>query len=338
MQLGLKSYRLSEEPLTILHFEFVCDMLVSSSLLFEKCYGKYAIAAINIWCMEQVHALFMAAHHAKAPFIVQMTPIALQYGPMEMLLSMIRAAAEIYPGTVFAIHLDHGNRQAVREAISSGGFTSVMIDASHESYSQNVAITKAIVEEAHAMEVEVEAELGILSGVEDNLEIKEAASSFTRPDEVEDFVSRTGCDSLAVAIGTSHGAYKFSGDQTLKFHILDEIRNRLPRFPLVLHGGSEVDSEEVKRINITGGNVGTLAKGVPPMDIKKAITYGICKVNIATDARMIWTRVHREYFAMHPEQFDPVPPGKIYMDELVKLYIEKFRLLGATDKSGEFKV
>jgi len=311
-------------------------MQVSPSSFFHQCYGNYAIAAINIWCMEQVHALFSAAEKSWAPFIVQMTPVAIDYGNREMLLSMIHAAAEIYPKTVFAIHLDHGTSQVAVEAIASGGFSSVMIDASHERFEKNVAITKEIVKKAHAAEVEVEAELGVLSGVEDDLEVAEKEHRYTRPDEVVDFVSRTGCDSLAIAIGTSHGAYKFSGEQSLQFEILEEIKKRLPGFPLVLHGGSAIDNVEVQRINACGGSLGTEAKGVPSGEIKKAITYGICKVNIATDARLIWTRVHREHFIKQPEKFDPVPPGKIYMDEMEKLYAEKFKLLGATNKSVDF--
>lgn len=312
-------------------------MRISPSSLFEKCYGNYALAAINVWSMEQIHALFKAAQESKAPFIVQMTPVAIEYGHREMLISMIEAADKIYPEALFAIHLDHGNKPSVLEAISSGGFSSVMIDASHEPYEENVTISKEIVKKAHAAGVEVEAELGILSGVEDDLVIETGASRYTSPEQVIDFVSRTGCDSLAIAIGTSHGAYKFSGEQSLQLEILEEIQRRLPGFPLVLHGGSAVDPMEVSRINASGGNLGAGASGVPFWEIKKAITYGICKVNIATDARMVWTRVHREHFKKYPEGFDPVPPGRIYMDDLEKLYMEKFRLLGATYKTGEFK-
>jgi len=311
-------------------------MRISSSSLFEKCYGSYALPAINVWCLEQILALFKAARESKAPFMVQMTPVAIEYGHREMLISMIEAAEEIYPETVFAIHLDHGDRQAVSDAISSGAFSSVMIDASHEPYERNVAITKEVVKKAHAEGMEVEAELGVLSGVEDELAIDTEAGRFTRPDEVVDFVSRSGCDSLAIAIGTSHGAYKFPGRQSLQFEILEEIQRRLPGYPLVLHGGSAVDPMEVNRINASGGNLGSGASGVPFQEIKKAITYGICKVNIATDARMVWTRVHREHFKKHPEGFDPLPPGRIYMDELEKLYMEKFSLLGATNKTGDF--
>ncbi|MCK4750182.1 MAG: class II fructose-bisphosphate aldolase [Bacteroidales bacterium] len=312
-------------------------MLISPSLLFEKCYGKYAIAAINVWNMEQVHALFRAAQSSKAPFIVQVTPVALDYGHQDMLLSMIKAAAGIYPETIFSIHLDHGTSQIAMEAISSGGFSSVMIDASHATYEKNIDITKKIVEKAHAAGMQVEAELGVLSGVEDDLIIEAKARRYTRPGEVENFVRATGCDSLAIAIGTSHGAYKFSGDQSLQFNILEEIQQRLPGFPLVLHGGSAVDMEEIGRINASGGRLGTQARGVPSREIRKSITYGICKVNIATDARIVWTRIHREHFNEHPEQIDPILPGRTYMEGLEKLYKEKFSLLGATNKTRDLK-
>jgi len=310
-------------------------MQVSTETLFSKCYGNYAIAAINVWSMEQIHALFRAAEKAQAPFIVQMTPVALDYGHAMMLLSMISAAAEIYPDTIYSIHLDHGSRKAALDAISSGKYSSVMIDASHETYEKNVQITSEIVERAHANNLEVEAELGVLSGVEDGITIKAEHKKYTQPEEVEDFISKTGCDSLAVAVGTSHGAYKFSGDQGLQFDILEEIQNRLPGFPLVLHGGSEVSRNEIKRINSSGGNLGIEARGVSSDDIKKAINYGICKINIATDARIIWTRVHREFFMDYPEQFDPLIPGNTYIKDLEEFYIDKFDLLEATSRSKD---
>lgn len=311
-------------------------MRLLPSLMFQKCHGEYALAAINVWCMEQILALFKTAQESKAPFIVQMTPVALAYGKREMLLSMINAAEEIFPKTEYAVHLDHGNEQTAREVILGGGFSSVMIDASHEPYEKNVSITRGIVELAHGAGMEVEAELGVLSGVEDELEVEEGSGKYTSPAEVVDFVSRTGCDSLAIAIGTSHGAYKFKGEQSLQLHILEEIQQKLPGFPLVLHGGSAVDSREVERINASGGKLEAGASGVPAGEIKKAITLGICKVNIATDARITWTRVHREHFQEYPGNFDPLPPGRVYMDELEILYREKFRLLGALNRTGEY--
>lgn len=312
-------------------------MIISSKKIFEACYGKYGIAAVNIWCMEQVHGLFRAAQKADAPFIVQTTPVARNYAGSEMLLSMISAAAKIYPDTVFAVHLDHGTKEHALDCIESGGYTSVMIDASHEPFHLNMAVTKEVVAKAHAKNVAVEAELGVLSGVEDDLVVDQKSSKYTRPSEVEAFVNQTGCDSLAVAVGTSHGAYKFSGSQGLQFDILKEIQQRLPGFPLVLHGGSAVNFEEIQRINAAGGQLGIDAKGVSTDELLKAIQYGVCKINIATDARLIWTRVHREFFKLSPAQFDPIIPGKSFMDALESFNLEKFELLGAVGKASEIK-
>ena len=312
-------------------------MIVSTNRIFRKCYGRYGIAAVNIWCMEQVHGLFSAAQKANAPFIVQTTPVARNYANPEMLMSVISAASKIYPDTVFAIHLDHGNREHALNCIESGGYTSVMIDASHETFEKNISVTKEVVEKAYLKNISVEAELGVLSGIEDDLNVDEKHKKFTQPSEVEEFVKRTGCDSLAVAVGTSHGAYKFSGEQGLQFDILKEIQKRLPGFPLVLHGGSTVNMNEIERINASGGQLGTDAKGVSDKELLKAIELGVCKINIATDARLIWTRVHREFFRLSPAQFDPIIPGKTYMNEFEKFNLEKFELLKATGKAKEFK-
>lgn len=306
-------------------------MLVKPGILFRHCYGLYGIAAINIWSMEQVIALFSAAEKSHAPFIVQTTPAARNYAGSGMLLSIIEEAAIRFPNTRYAVHLDHGNEEHILEALERGGYTSVMIDASHDPFDRNVTRTKKIVEQAHAQGVEVEAELGVLGGVEDD--ILSGQSKYTQPEMVEEFVSRTRCDSLAIAVGTSHGAYKFSGGEGLQFEILMKIRERLPGFPLVLHGGSAVNSEEIRRINEAGGTLKPQAKGVDPAELQKSIRYGICKVNIATDARLIWTRVHREFFSVSPEQIDPILPGRTYIDELEKFIIEKFRLLGAVNQT-----
>ena len=287
--------------------------------------------------MEQVHALFCAAQKANAPFIVQTTPVARNYANGDMLISMIQSAARSYPKTVFAIHLDHGNREHAFACIDSGVYNSVMIDASHEIYQDNVNITKAVVEKAHLRNIAVEAELGVLSGVEDDLVVDEKHVQFTQPAEVEDFIAQTHCDSLAVAVGTSHGAYKFTGENTLQFAILREIQERVPGFPLVLHGGSAVNLNEIERINAAGGQLGTDAKGVSEEELLKAIAYGVCKINIATDARLIWARVHREFFTHSPDQFDPIVPGKKYMEALEAFSLEKFDLLKATGKASKIK-
>jgi len=312
-------------------------MLVSTKKIFQKCYGRYGITAVNVWCMEQIHSLFSAAQKANAPFIVQTTPVARNYAAPEMLLAMISAAAKIYPDTVFAIHLDHGNKEHVFNCIESGGYTSVMIDVSHESFGENISITGEVVQKAHAKNITVEAELGVLSGVEDDITVDEKSKKYTHPSEVEEFVNQTGCDSLAVAVGTSHGAYKFSGGKGLQFDILEEVQKKLPGFPLVLHGGSAVNVEEIQRINAAGGQLGTDARGVSDEELVKSIRYGVCKINIATDARLIWTRVHREFFKHAPAQFDPVIPGKTYMNALEEFILEKFELLRATGKADELK-
>src|SRR5690606_450288 len=219
----------------------------------------------------------------------------------------------------------------------SGGYNSVMIDASHESFEKNISLTKEIVEKAHASNITVEAELGVLSGIEDDLNIDEKHKKFTQPSEVEEFVKQTGCDSLAIAVGTSHGAYKFSGEQGLQFDILKEIQLRLPGFPLVLHGGSAVNMDEIERINSAGGQLGTDARGVSNTELLKAIELRVCKINIATDARLIWTRVHREFFELSPAQFDPIIPGKTFINEFEKFNLEKFELLKATGKASAIK-
>ncbi len=312
-------------------------MIVSTNKIFKNCYGRYGIAAVNVWHMEQVLGLFSAAQKANAPFIVQTTPVARNYASPEMLLSMISAAAKIYPNTVFAIHLDHGNREHALQIIESGGYNSVMIDASHETFEKNISLTKEIVEKAHSRKITVEAELGVLSGIEDDINIDEKLKKFTQPSEVDEFVKQTECDSLAIAVGTSHGAYKFSGEQGLQFDILKEIQLRLPGFPLVLHGGSAVNMDEIERINSAGGQLGTDAKGVSNAELLKAIELGICKINIATDARLIWTRVHREFFELSPAQFDPIIPGNTFINEFEKFNLEKFELLKATGKASEIK-
>ena len=311
-------------------------MRVPSKRLFENCYGHYGIAAINVEFMEQVLALFAAAEKANAPFIVQTTPMARDYATPEVLVAMIDAAARRHPNTVFALHLDHGVEAHIWHALESGSYTSVMIDASHDDFSTNIRRTKTVVDRAHARGVNVEAELGVLAGVEDDLDIDEEHAFYTNPDDVETFVGQTGCDSLAVAVGTSHGAYKFSGGQGLQFHILEEIQRRLPGFPLVLHGGSAVNYPEIERINRAGGQLQTSAKGVDPEEVQRAISYGVCKVNLATDFRLLWTRVNREYFRDAPDQFAPIPPGKQYMEAFEQLALAKFDYLGAVGKGASF--
>ena len=311
-------------------------MTVTSKYLFNKCYGRYAIPAVNVFTMEQVLGLFKAGAQANAPFLVQLTPVARNYASPMMMMAMIDAAAKIYPKTIYCVHLDHGNEVHTFDAIKSNQYQSVMIDASHDDFENNIKRTSEVVKAAHKSGVFVEAELGVLSGVEDDISIDEKDSKYTNPNEVAEFVARTKCDSIAVAIGTSHGAYKFSGEQGIQFDILKEIQERIPNFPIVLHGGSSVNDAEIKRINMAGGQLNQNAAGVSQEEIVKAIKYGICKINIATDTRLLWTRVHREFFRDSPELFDPINPGKTYIEEYVKFMQQKFDLLGATGKAIEF--
>jgi fructose-bisphosphate aldolase class II len=303
-------------------------MIVSTKLLFQHAYGKYAVGAYNINNAEQTMGLFRGCMESQAPFIIQISKGARSYTDKRMLEAMIRAGDEIFPRAIFAVHLDHGDEESCYDCIDSGFYSSVMIDASHESFDENIAITKRVVERAHAKGVAVEAELGKLGGVEEHVAVDEADAKLTDPRQVEEFVKRTGCDSLACAIGTSHGAYKFAGSQGLHFQVIEEIARRLPGFPLVMHGSSSVPPDEVRRINAAGGKLKD-AKGVSEADIAKAGPMGVTKINIDTDGRLVWCRVHREEFLAHPENFDLRPPGKVFMTEYAKYIAAKNQVLGS---------
>jgi fructose-bisphosphate aldolase, class II len=311
-------------------------MQVSTDLLFSNCYKQYGIAAVNVWSMEEVLAIFSAAQRASAPFIIQTTPAARNYAGETMLLNMIDAASKMYPETIYAIHLDHGTEEHALKAINSGKYSSVMIDGSHLPFDENIKLTTKITQIARARGIMVEAELGVLSGVEDDLVVSENERKYTQPDEVEEFIAKTGCDSLAIAIGTSHGAYKFKGNQGINIELLKEIARRLPAFPLVLHGGSAIESNEIVRINNAGGKLAADASGVKSNEIQSAIKNGICKINIASDLRLLWTRVNREYLMEYPECFDPVIPGRTYMKAVEETLTRKFELFGSTGKADEF--
>ena len=310
---------------------------ISPKILFDHCYGKYAIAAVNVFTMEQVHGLFSAAENSETPVIVQLTPVARNYAGPAMLMAMIQAASKIYPKVVYTIHLDHGVEDHAFETINEG-YTSVMIDASHDDFETNIKRTKSVVEAAHKKNIVVEAELGVLSGVEDDLSIDENLAKYTNPAQAKEFVERTGCDSLAVAVGTSHGAYKFSGGKGLQFNVLEKIQQQLPGYPLVLRGSSHVNKNDIDTINHLGGRLKENASGVTDEDLKKAISYGICKVNIATDLRLLWTKVHRKFFAEQPELFDPVIPGKEYIKAYKEFMIERFEVLGCKGKLSSLQL
>ena len=310
-------------------------MRISPATMYADCYGRYAIAAVNVFTMEQVHGLFAAAEKYAAPIIVQITPAARQYAHPVMLTSMVEAAAQIYHRVIYALHLDHGFEATISSALDEG-YTSVMIDASHDPFEENVRRTASVVQAAHQKNIVVEAELGVLSGVEDDLEVAAKHAFYTNPQQAAEFVRRTGCDSLAVAVGTSHGAYKFSGSQGLQLQRLADIQAALPGCPLVLHGSSAVDKAEVEKINQFGGRIKKDASGVPDHQLVAAIPLGVCKVNIATDLRLLWTRVHREFFYTTPEQFDPIVPGKKYMEAYINFMSKRFDVLGCKNKSHFF--
>ncbi len=302
-------------------------MIVTTAELFKIAYGKFAIGAYNINNMEQALGLFHGHIEAQAPFIIQISKGARKYAGVKMLEAIIRACDEMFPEAIYAVHLDHGDEATCYDCIDSGFYSSVMIDASHEPFEENVAITRRVVERAHARGVSVEAELGMLGGVEEHVAVDEKHARLTDPDEAKRFVELTGCDSLAVAIGTSHGAYKFKGEQRLHLERNAEIQKRLPGFPLVMHGSSSVPREEVERINNSGGKLDPSARGVDESEFAKAIPLGVTKVNIDTDGRLVWTRVHREYFRDHPENFDFRKPGEAFIKAYAEFIVKKSKAL-----------
>ena len=303
-------------------------MIVTTKDLFKHAYGKYAIGAYNINNLEQTMGLFRGCLDSQAPFIIQISKGARTYSDKRMLEAIIRTANDIFPDAIFAVHLDHGDEATCMDCIDSGFYSSVMIDASHETFDKNIEITKGVVDAAHAKGIVVEAELGQLGGVEEHVKVDEANAKLTDPKTAREFVERSGCDSLAVAIGTSHGAFKFSGSQALRLDVLSEIQAERPGFPLVMHGSSSVPQEEVARINAAGGSLKG-AKGVDDTQFLRAAQLGVTKINIDTDGRLVWTRVHREYFLQHPEKFDLRDPGKVFMAEYAKFIADKNRKLGS---------
>jgi fructose-bisphosphate aldolase class II len=311
-------------------------MIVTTAQLFKLAYGRYAIGAYNINNAEQTMGLFRGCVQSKAPFIVQISKGARKYTDKRMLQAMLTAASEIFPEAVFAVHLDHGDEETCYDCIRSGFYSSVMIDASHEPFEKNVEITRRVVEAAHARGLSVEAELGMLGGVEEDIKVEEGHACLTDPDQAKEFVERTGCDSLACAIGTSHGAFKFKGKQSLRFDVLEKIKARLPGFPLVMHGSSSVPKEEVDRINKAGGAIKD-SSGVDPREYLPAAKLGVTKVNIDTDGRLVWTRVHREYFRDKPAEFDFRPIGKIFMEEYAKFIASRNELLGSAGRLDEVR-
>lgn len=303
-------------------------MIVPTRVLFEHAYGKYALGAYNINNLEQAMGLFRGNMDSRAPFIIQISKGARGYTDKRMLEAIIRTADQIWPDALFAVHLDHGDEQTCYDCIESGFYSSVMIDGSHFAFEENIAVTKRVVEAAHARGVSVEAELGQLGGVEEHVAVDEKDAHLTDPDEAKEFVERAGCDSLACAIGTSHGAFKFTGSQGLHFDRIKGIQQLLPGYPLVMHGSSSVPQDEVARINAAGGDLKG-AKGVDANEYLPAARLGVCKINIDTDGRLVWCRVHREYFRDKPADFDLRGPGKIFQAEYAKFIASRNELLGS---------
>jgi fructose-bisphosphate aldolase class II len=312
-------------------------MIVTTADLYKVAYGKFAIGAYNINNMEQALGLFRGHIEAQAPFIIQISKGARKFAGIPMLEAIIRAAEQMYPEAIFAVHLDHGDEQTCYDCIDSGFYSSVMIDASHEPFEQNVAITRRVVERAHASGLSVEAELGMLGGVEEDIKVDEKHALLTDPDEAKAFVEQSGCDSLAVAIGTSHGAYKFSGSQGLHFERIAAIQQKIPGLPLVMHGSSSVPRAEVERINAAGGRLDPSAKGVDENELARAASLGVAKVNIDTDGRLVWTRVHREHFRDQPADFDFRKPGQVFVQEYAAFIVHKAEKLCSAGKLAEVR-
>lgn len=280
--------------------------LVTTKKMFEDAYkGNYAVGAFNVNNMEIIQGIVQAGEKLNAPLILQVSAGARKYANHTYLVKLVEAAIET-TGLPIALHLDHGPDFETCKSCIDGGFSSVMIDGSHYSYEDNIALTKKVVEYAHAHGVTVEGELGQLAGIEDDVNVSEEDASFTRPEEVEDFVTRTGVDSLAIAIGTSHGAYKFKPGQKpqLRFDILEEISKRLPNFPIVLHGASSVVPEFVEEINKYGGQMPD-AIGIPESMLRQAAGMAVCKINIDSDLRLAMTAAVRKHFVENPTHFDP---------------------------------
>ena len=320
--------------------------LVSTKKMFEKAFeGKYAIGAFNVNNMEIVQAITEACKEEKAPVILQVSKGARAYANHTYLVKLVEAAVLECPEIPIALHLDHGPDFETCKACIDGGFSSVMIDGSSHSFEDNIALTKKVVEYAHAHGVTVEGELGTLAGIED--EVSHAVGSYTRPEEVEEFVKRTGVDSLAIAIGTSHGAYKFTPDQctvnekgilvppALRFDILEDVSRRLGNFPIVLHGSSSVPQEYVAMVNQFGGKMPN-AIGVPEDQLREAARLAVCKINIDSDLRLAMTGTIRKFFSEHPDKFDPreyLKPARANIKEVVRHKL--INVLGCAGKAEE---
>ena len=322
--------------------------LMNTKAMFHKAYdGGYAIGAFNVNNMEIVQGITEAAGELKAPVILQVSKGARAYANHTYLVKLVEAAVKENPDIPIALHLDHGDSFELCKSCIDGGFTSVMIDASSKPYEENVELTSKVVEYAHKYDVTVEAELGTLAGIEDEVQVEHGAEAYTKPEEVEDFVKKTGCDSLAIAIGTSHGAYKFTPEQCtrnaegilvpppLKFEVLKECMKNIPGFPIVLHGSSSVPQDFVKMVNEYGGKMPD-AVGIPESQLREAAKLAVCKINIDSDIRLALTGTIRKYFHDHPDHFDPrqyLKPARQAVKEMVAHKIQN--VLGCNGHAEE---
>lgn len=307
--------------------------LVTTKEMFKKAYnGGYAVGAFNINNMEIIQAITEAASENNSPVILQVSAGARKYAKHAYLMALVEAAVKD-TGIDLALHLDHGEDFEICKACIDGGFTSVMIDGSKHNFKDNIEITKKVVDYAHAHGVVVEGELGKLAGVEDDVNVSEDDAMYTNPEEVEEFVTKTGVDSLAIAIGTSHGAFKFKGEPRLRFDILEKIAKLLPGFPIVLHGASSVIPELVDEINAYGGKMDG-AQGVPEVMLRRAASMAVCKINIDSDIRLAFTAGVRRVFAKEPEVFDPRGYLKVAREEVKKMVTHKIvNVLGSNGKA-----
>jgi fructose-bisphosphate aldolase class II len=321
-------------------------MIVTTKQLFQHAYGRYAVGAYNINNLEQTVGLFRGNLGKvkkndepvdavkSAPFIIQISRGARDYTDKRFLEAMIRTADQVFPEAIFAVHLDHGTEEVCYDCIQSGFYSSVMIDASHEEFKKNIEITRHVVDRAHAKGIVVEAELGQLGGVEEDIV---GSVRLTDPAQAAEFIEKSGCDSLAVAIGTSHGAFKFSGKQGLHFDVLEKIQKVVPKnFPLVMHGSSSVPKDWVDRINAAGGKMKN-ASGVDENQYLPAAKMGVCKVNIDTDGRLVWCAIHRESFRDDPANFDLRPPGKLFMAAYAEYIEHKNSKLGSAGQLSDVR-
>lgn len=309
--------------------------LITTKKMFEKAYsGGYAIGAFNVNNMETIQGIVEAGKLEKAPLILQVSSGARKYANPIYLKKLVEAAVE-ESGLPITLHLDHGDSYELCKDAIDGGFTSVMIDASHHSFEENIKITKKVVDYAHDRGVVVEAELGRLAGIEDDVKVSDDDALYTRPEEVHEFVSKTGCDSLAIAIGTSHGAFKFKTEPKLRFDILEKVGKLLPQFPIVLHGASSVPQKFVEQIQQYGGSMPG-AKGVPEEMLRKAASMAVCKINIDSDLRIACTAAIRKYMSDNPTHFDPrqyLGPAREAIKEIVRHKIAN--VLGCSGKAAE---